>query len=261
MFNSLFSFFILNQLKNKKTMLVALIGLIPILLALLLTLLKPLINGSSEPMDTIYPSFVFMVYMHFFVPITALFLGIGIIADEVEDKTLPFLLVRPVPRFMIVLVKYFSAIVFGAVIILISLLVSYSIFSLSYPVASFYSDILFIIQGYLVLILGLMVYSILFTLLGGILKHPLIIGILFVFGWEKLIPYVPGNARHFTIMSYLQRLFPNLSSSEIIKLPRYFYSIADMQSIVILISILIVFGILASIMLSIREYYTNTDEI
>lgn len=261
MFNSLFAFFALNQFKNKKTMLVAVIGLIPILLSLLLTLLNPLLNGSSEPMDTIYPSFVFMVYMHFLVPITALFLGIGIIADEVEEKTLPFLLVRPVPRFMIVLVKYLSAMAFGAVIILVSLLVSYVIFTFSYPIRSFSDDIQFFAHGYLVLILGLMVYSMVFTLLGGVLKHPLIFGILFVFGWEKLIPYIPGNARHFTIMSYLQRLFPNLSSSEIIKLPGYFYSVADLESVIILFSLLIVFGILAGSMLSIREYYTNMNEL
>ncbi len=260
MFNSLFTFFLLNQLKNKKTMIVALIGLIPVLLALLLALLNPLI-GSSEPVDTIYPSFVFMVYMHFLVPITALFLGIGVIADEVEDRTLPFLLVRPVPRFMIVLVKYLSVIMVGAVIILTSLLVSYLIFTFSYPVDSFINDVQFFIQGYLVLVLGLMVYSILFTVLGGVLKHSFIFGIIFVFGWEKLIPYVPGNARHFTIMSYLQRLFPNLSSSDIIKLPGYFYSVADFDSVIILISILVFWGILAGLMLSLREYHTNLDEV
>ncbi|MBD3290644.1 ABC transporter permease subunit [candidate division KSB1 bacterium] len=261
MFKSMFSFFTLNQLKNKKTIIVALIGLIPVFIALLLTLLNPLINGMNEQMDTIYPSFVFMMYLHFLVPITALFLGSGIIADEVEDRTMQLLLVRPVMRSMIVLVKYLSAMMTGAIIIFLSLLISYLIFALSYPVDSLSGDVQFFAQGYAVLILGLMTYSILFTLLGGLLKHPLIVGILFVFGWEKLIPYIPGNARHFTIMNYLQRLFPNLASSDIIKLPGYIYSLPDLNALFTVLALLMLFAIAAGSLLSFKEYYTHSDDI
>jgi hypothetical protein len=59
------------------------------------------------------------------------------------------------------------------------------------------------------LALGLAVYGALFAWIGAQLKHPLVIGLVFAFGWEQAILVLPGYLRKFTIAYYLQGLVPH----------------------------------------------------
>ena len=60
-----------------------------------------------------------------------------------------------------------------------------------------------------VLALGLAVYGALFALIGAVLKRPLVIGLVFAFGWEQVALLVPGYLKRFTIAHYLQALVPH----------------------------------------------------
>jgi len=60
-----------------------------------------------------------------------------------------------------------------------------------------------------VLGLGLAAYGALFAFVGAALRRPLIIGLVFVFGWELVTLLLPGYLKHFTIAYYLQPLVPH----------------------------------------------------
>jgi hypothetical protein len=61
------------------------------------------------------------------------------------------------------------------------------------------------LAGYLgTLALGLAAYGALFALMGASLERPLVIGLLFAFGWEQVALLVPGYLRRFTIAYHLQ---------------------------------------------------------
>jgi hypothetical protein len=67
-----------------------------------------------------------------------------------------------------------------------------------------WSDAL-MLAGYLgTLVLGLAAYGALFALMGASLERPLVIGLLFAFGWEQVALLVPGYLRRFTIAYHLQ---------------------------------------------------------
>ena len=60
-----------------------------------------------------------------------------------------------------------------------------------------------------VLALGLAAYGALFALVGAALKRPLVVGLVFVFGWEQVALVMPGYLKRFTFAYYLQALVPH----------------------------------------------------
>jgi hypothetical protein len=66
-----------------------------------------------------------------------------------------------------------------------------------------------LLKDLVVLALGLIVYGAVFALAGARLKRPLLIGLIFVFGWENFAMAVPGNLKRLTVAYYLQGLVPH----------------------------------------------------
>src|SRR4051812_35858451 len=56
------------------------------------------------------------------------------------------------------------------------------------------------------LALGLASYGAVFALVGTRLKRPLVIGLVFSFGWEPAVLLFPGYLKRFTVAYYLQAL-------------------------------------------------------
>ena len=56
------------------------------------------------------------------------------------------------------------------------------------------------------LAVGLAAYGALFALVGTRLKRPLVIGLVFSFGWEPAVLLFPGYLKRFTVAYYLQAL-------------------------------------------------------
>ena len=64
------------------------------------------------------------------------------------------------------------------------------------------------------LALGLAVYGGVFAFVGAFFKRPLVIGLLFAFGWEQVVLALPGSLKQFTIAYYLQSLVPHAMPSD-----------------------------------------------
>jgi len=254
MVRTLFSFFILNQMKNRRLLVLILFGIVPVILIFFTILIKPMLDEHDETLQSFFYNFSFLVYLHFLIPIFSILIGIGIIADEVENSSLPYLFIRPVPRYLIVLTKFMAQFFIGSVVIILSQLFSYILAVLIFRVHFVAADLLFLMHSSGVHLLGFAVYGMLFALLGGFLRHPMIVAILFVFGWEKTITYVPGHASYFAIMNYLQALYPSISSSKIIKIFAMMDQFSDVKSLIILCALLSLFGILTMMLPSLKEY-------
>jgi hypothetical protein len=64
------------------------------------------------------------------------------------------------------------------------------------------------------LAVGLAAYGALFALVGALLKRPLVVGLVFAFGWEQLALVMPGYLRRFTLAHYLQSMVPHTMPSD-----------------------------------------------
>jgi hypothetical protein len=57
--------------------------------------------------------------------------------------------------------------------------------------------------------LGLAAYGAVFAFVGARLKRPLVIGLVFAFGWEPTVMLVPGYLKQLTVAYYVQALVPH----------------------------------------------------
>src|SRR5580704_5544383 len=68
----------------------------------------PRINGVRIGGPALFGVMIWLLYIRFIVPVLGVFYGTSLIADEVEDRTITYLFVRPVPRSSVLLGKYLS---------------------------------------------------------------------------------------------------------------------------------------------------------
>ena len=239
----------------------AILGLVPVGCGLVLLLLKPLLQREGITLLRLFPQISFFLYLHFLLPLIAVFIGSAVIADEVEDRTLPYLLVRPIPRWNIVLSKLVAGWITTGFILFISIILTYSVIMMGSGFKAWITNFPELLTSGGVLLLGLMVYVPFFSLLGGLLKRPVLTGILIVFGWEKLVSFFPGNVKLFTIVHYLHVLFPHTQqpkSGEIqtglINLVMSSQQTSQFTALWVLLVLALLFSLAMATLLYVREY-------
>ena len=163
------------------------------------------LNGARVAGGTLFGLMIWLLYIRFIVPALGVFYGTALLADEVEDKTITYLFTRPISRRAILFGKYLAYLVCTNLLVLPSVVVVYfliaptggSTIAGSFPALT--ADL-----G--MLAVGLTAYGALFAFVGARLKRPLIIGLVFAFGWEPSVLLLPGYLKRLTVAYYLQAL-------------------------------------------------------
>jgi ABC-type transport system involved in multi-copper enzyme maturation permease subunit len=193
---------------------------IPLFLATLLPAAIALIWKFRTPEDRYETSEIYNTLLAYLVyglllTLFSLLQGTGVVAREVEQRTIAFLLTRPVSRVRIILSRLLGA------WCVVTLYTSISVILLAIATygTSFWKDAPLLIDLRL-LPVGALVYCTLFTLLGASVRKPLLPGLLYVFGWEQITPNLPSGLSLLSIMAYLRSLAPHLTkTSEAVKDP------------------------------------------
>jgi ABC-2 type transport system permease protein len=199
----IFGFFGGLAWKTGKTRVFALLGLIPVALAVVVRIV---LRGRTGDMVAVFTEILMVFFLQFYIVILALFYGTSITAEETENRTLAYLTTRPIPKPAIVLGKYAAYSLLMFAMVAASLTPSYFILNagrLGQPdvIGAFFADL-----G--VLGLGILAYAAFFTFLGTFLKRAIILGLIFGFGWENVIQYFPGSTQKLSIVHYLKSLLP-----------------------------------------------------
>lgn len=148
---------------------------------------------------TIYDDLVVAFVLGFSLTILSVTSGTGVVSQELEQRTIVYLLTRPIARWRILLSKWFVSLLVVAVITSLSvLLLALVLFGFNGLGAA---DIWLDIRA---LLLGALAYGAVFLLIGALLPKPLTYGLLLVFGWESWVPSMPGSFARLSIMTYLR---------------------------------------------------------
>jgi ABC-type transport system involved in multi-copper enzyme maturation permease subunit len=133
-------------------------------------------------------------------------------ADEVEDKTITYLFTRPIPRGAVLLGKYLAYLACTVFVVLPSVMLVYL---LVVPIrGSLGGGFLDLVKDLALLAVGLAVYGAVFAFVGAKFRRPLLIGLIFIFGWEQAALAFPGYLKRFTVAYYLQGLVPHAMPSD-----------------------------------------------
>ena len=165
----------------------------------------PVINGAGLSGATLFGILIWLLFVRFIVPVLGVFYGTSLIADEVDDKTITYLFTRPIPRSAVLLGKYLAYLVCTILLVLPSVMI---VFFLIVPIegGSIGSAFPSLLLDFAMLAIGLAAYGAVFALVGTRIKRPLIVGLVFAFGWEPAVMLFPGYLKRLTVAYYMQAL-------------------------------------------------------
>jgi ABC-2 type transport system permease protein len=166
------------------------------------------INGAIVGGPSIFGMMIWLLYVRFIVPVLGVFYGTALIADEVDDKTITYLFTRPIPRGAVLIGKYLAYLACTVLLILPTVMI---VFFLIVPLGNGSVGEAFpsLLTDLGMIALGLAAYGAVFALVGARLKRPLVIGLVFAFGWEPTVMLLPGYLKRLTVAYYVQALVPH----------------------------------------------------
>jgi ABC-type transport system involved in multi-copper enzyme maturation permease subunit len=211
-----------EMLWSRRTIFMLLVVIAPVLIAAFLRILvwlgAPVLENtdvSREGVRTtvrmtgpaIFGLMIWIFYLRFTVPVLGVFYGTSLMADEVEDKTITYLFTRPIRRGAVIAGKFLAYLGCTVFVVLPSVMIVYL---LVVPMqGSLGGSFIDLVKDLVILTLGLAVYGAVFAFIGAKFKRPLLIGLVFIFGWEQAAMAFPGYLKKFTVAYYLQGLVPH----------------------------------------------------
>ncbi len=247
-----FAVFFRQGRRARRTRFFFLFSFLPVAVSLVIKFNQVFSGKTGREGAYLFTNLIMLFYLQMIILILALFYGTSVCSEEVEGKTLPYLITRPIPRAAVVLGKYaaYTAIMTG--LVTLGLLFSFLVLNLDRLLdPSLYGQL----GRYLgVLILGLVAYGALFTLFGSSLKRSIFFGLLFSFGWENVIQYFPGSTQRLAIAHYLKSFLPPASPGRFSFLTFRLEATPPGFALLMLFAIAAVALALACLIFSIKEY-------
>jgi ABC-2 type transport system permease protein len=202
-----------EMLWSRRTIFMGLVVGLPVLMALVVRLFNLAgasgirVNNLAVDGPAIFGLMIWAFFMKFSVPVLGVFYGTSLVADEVEDKTITYLFTRPIAREAVLIGKYLAYLACTIFVVLPAIVL---VWILVIPMGgSLGANFLDLVKDLAIVAVGLAVYGAVFAFIGAYFKRPLLIGLVFIFGWEQTIVAFPGSFKLFSVAYYLQGLVPH----------------------------------------------------
>lgn len=202
-----------EMLWSRRTIFMGLVVGLPVLLALVIRVFDLAgasgvrVNNMAVDGPAVFGLIIWAFFLKFSIPVLGVFYGTSLIADEVEDKTITYLFSRPISREAVLLGKYLAYMGCTMLVVLPSIML---VWLLVIPMGgSFGANFIDLVKDLAIVAIGLAVYGAVFAFIGAYFKRPLLIGLVFVFGWEQVVLMFPGYLKQFSVAYYLQGLVPH----------------------------------------------------
>jgi ABC-2 type transport system permease protein len=135
------------------------------------------------------------------LPLASAIFTSAVISAEVEQKTIVYLITRPIPRQKLILFRALaSVVVVGAISCLAMVALSLGVFGSEF----LENDIL--MRDLKAMLIGALAYGGVFLFITLLFNRAMIISLLFAFGWETSVPNLPGDTYYLSIFSYLSAI-------------------------------------------------------
>jgi ABC-type transport system involved in multi-copper enzyme maturation permease subunit len=160
-----------------------------------------------------YAVLVAVYWIRNVLPLAALFYATSLIADEVDGRTLTYLLTRPITRHAILAGKFLAYLATTLSLALPAAVVTFFLLATAPGGPGLGAAVGDLFRDLGVMALALVAYGALFTLAGVLLRRPVIPGLLFLYGWE-LVANLPGYLPRFTLTAWLRSLIHHRPAQE-----------------------------------------------
>jgi len=238
---------------SRRTLLMGILVALPVLFAIVYrVVLATQPKAELLPPGDLYAVIVALYWIRNVLPLAALFFATSLVADEVEGRTLTYLITRPLTRPSIFAGKFAAYVVTTLSLALPAGVLAFFILLSARGLASVPPAVGDLLRDLGVMALALVAYGAFFALLGVFLKRPVIPGLMFLYGWE-LMANLPGYLPRFTLTAWLRSLIHHRPAQE--GLAGLFQQVLPSgQSLAVLIGVSAVFLAAAAWIFSTREY-------
>jgi ABC-2 type transport system permease protein len=163
---------------------------------------------DATPPFTFFSTYTYLVYLQLMLPFVTLIYGTALVSEELQSRTVTYLVSGYYTRKHFIVARYMGFIPVTWLLIALPIVVSYVIIGSTFGGLVSNLDILVSLLG--VSLCGVFAYGAIFCLLGTLLSHPLVIGLLFAFLWEGVVSNLPGNIPYATMFYHLRSLLSHL---------------------------------------------------
>jgi ABC-type transport system involved in multi-copper enzyme maturation permease subunit len=237
---------------SRRSLLMALLVAAPALFAVLYRVLSATQGRLPLGPSDLYALMVAIFWIRNVLPLSALFYATSLIADEVEGRTLTYLLTRPLTRSAIFAGKFAAYLATTFTLALPAAVVTFFVLMTAPGAPALGAAAADLVRDLGVMLLTLVAYGALFGLMGVLLKRPVIPGLMFLYGWE-LLANLPGYLPRLTLTAWLRSLVTHRPAEE--GLSGLFQQVlpAD-QALLVLVAVSLLLAGAAAWIFSQREY-------
>lgn len=156
--------------------------------------------------EAMLTNLVSSLYLGVLVYLVGIAFGVPTVHDEVEGRTLTYLLTRPVSRIAVYAGRLAAVQLLAGILLALSLVVCFLFAvvgnsgALSLGLVQAYVNHVWVILLATVLMVGL------FAIFGTLFRKPLVWSFLYAFGWEGIVAKVPGRLQTWTLDFHLRNL-------------------------------------------------------
>lgn len=204
---------------------------------------------------------IFNLFPYALIPLTALLYASGMIQDEIEDQTLTYLMVRPLPRWGIYVAKIVATLFVATLLTTVFTVGTFLVINAG--LSEFWSEQILersaITSG--IFALALMAYVAIFGAISLVFKRTLVIGVTYIIFFESVMANIDFIVRKATVMYYIRVLVIHW-----LELRRSEWSIMLDQAPSALVCVLtlviasVVISAIAAFYFSVKEFRVKTPE-
>jgi ABC-2 type transport system permease protein len=199
---TLFVLTLRQHVRGRRLLVLSLLFALPGVLAAVINLA----SRFSPTVENLQFALVFTLIPHTLTPLAALLYATGIIQDEVEEQTLTYLLLRPLPRWALYLIKLLATLLVISVLTAVFTAVTFAAIALTAREPIHSGLIMLALKTAVAMTLAQAGYCGLFGLMGLLMRRSLIVGAAYIFLFEGILASLDTVARRMTIMYYFRVL-------------------------------------------------------
>ncbi|MGH3135954.1 MAG: ABC transporter permease subunit [Gaiellaceae bacterium] len=166
------------------------------------------VADSTTPRDEFADEIIATLVASGILPLVMLLFATSALGDELGDRTLGYLVLKPLPRWRIAAPKLVAPVLVGGVPVAVSGLLAVMIIE--------DGDVRGAAATAVGLLIGAFAYAAIFTWAGLALRHALIFGLIYVFVWEAVLAAYLDGIRYLSIRQFTLAIIGWLDSEQLV---------------------------------------------
>lgn len=249
------------MVRRQRLILAAVVALLPVAIPLAMSFFSTT-QYATVGGDTL-ANLADNLHIKLLAPLLALFFATMLVGEEVEGQTMAYLLTRPTPKLAWITGRFLAYLLVSSAILVTSVLLTAFACTTQaeFPINAVNVQLAFHYAA--VSVAALAAYGALMVFLGATTRRPIIHGVIWLYGWEKAAPTIPGAIDLFTIQKYVMALLPKLAAqrsieqvqTEMVKWEREVFLVGAAKASVMIFIIVAALLIGSVITVRWREYY------